>query len=84
MTDRLRVAVLCMAHDHLWGNLKDLCAAENADLVAGADPSPDLRRLFSESSGCQRTFEDFEELLEVEEPDAAFCFSSTAQHEPKR
>lgn len=80
MTDKPRIAVLGMAHDHLWGNLKDLCAAKDAELVGGADPSPDLRRLFCESSGCSKTFEDFEELLEAEKPDAVFGFSAPSQH----
>ena len=69
-----------MAHDHLWGNLKNLCAADDAELVGGADSNPELLRLFCESSGCRKTFENFEELLEAEEPDAAFVFSATAQH----
>ena len=54
MTEKLRIAVLGMAHDHLWGNLKELCAAHDAELVGGTDCNPGLR-LFCESSGCRRT-----------------------------
>ena len=80
MKAKSRIAVLGMAHDHLWGNLKDLCASEDAELVAGADPNPGLRKLFVESTGCERTHEDFEELLEAESPDAVYGFSATAHH----
>ena len=55
MTEKLRIAVLGMAHDHLWDNLKELCAAHEAELVGGADSNPGLRRLFCESSGCRWT-----------------------------
>ena len=40
MPDALRCAVLGMAHDHLWSNLKDLEALPGAELCAGADFNP--------------------------------------------
>ena len=80
VSGKARIAVLGMAHDHLWGNLKNLRGADGAELVAGADPNPNLRKLFGESTGCQRTYEDFEELLEAEKPDAVFVTNPNALH----
>jgi hypothetical protein len=35
--DRIRVAVVDMAHDHLWTNLDDLLKREDAELEGGPD-----------------------------------------------
>jgi len=80
MADKLRVAVLGLAHDHLWGNLKDLAELEGAELVAGADPNPVLREQFVERTGCDRVYDSYEVLLDEEEPDAIYGFSATALH----
>ena len=80
MADKLRIAALGMAHDHLWGNLKDLASLDDAELVAGADYNPLLRDRFKERTGCDRVYENYEELLDAEEPDAVFGFCATALH----
>ena len=46
MPSPLRIAVLGMAHDHLWGNLDDLIKNKRAELVAGTDPNPNLLEKF--------------------------------------
>ena len=51
MTDPIKVAVLGMAHDHLWGNLRELADQEGALLVGGADPNPVLQDRFRERTG---------------------------------
>ena len=51
MTDPIKVAVLGMAHDHLWSNLRELADQEGASLVGGADPNPVLQDRFRERSG---------------------------------
>ena len=80
MAERLRIAVLGMAHDHLWTNLRQLAELDGAELVAGADRNPDLLALFEERTGCQTVYEDYEALLEAEKPDAVFGFTATAHH----
>jgi predicted dehydrogenase len=69
-----------MAHDHLWANLRDLLAAEDAELAGGADPNPVLRQRFTERTGCDRTFSTYQELLNDAEPHAVLGFSATARH----
>jgi predicted dehydrogenase len=80
MTDRLRLAVCGMAHDHLWGNLRDLAERHDAELVAGADPSQTLRQRFVERTGVDRVYEDWDSMLEAERPDAVFGFCAPALH----
>jgi predicted dehydrogenase len=75
----IRVAVLGMAHDHLWTNLKQLDELEGAELVAGADADPRLLEQFAES-GCDATYDDYESLLDEVKPDAVFAFGATADH----
>ncbi|MFT5370318.1 MAG: putative dehydrogenase [Candidatus Latescibacterota bacterium] len=80
MADKLRVAVLGMAHDHVWTNLRELGELEGAELIAGADENADLRSQFTDKTGCGAVYDDFVTLLDKEKPDAVFCFTATAHH----
>ena len=80
MADPIRVAVLGMAHDHLQTNLRQLKEVAGAELVAGADPVEGLRAQFVEESGCKTVYDDYETLLDIEQPDAVFGFAATAHH----
>ena len=82
MTDPIKVAVLGMAHDHLWGNLKELADQEETLLVGGADPNPVLQDRFRERTGCNQVYGEYEALLDAQTPDAVFVFSATAHHAP--
>lgn len=80
MADQIRVAALGMAHDHLWTNLRQLGALDDATLVAGADDNAALRTEFTEKTGCKAVYDDYVTLLDKEKPDAVFCFTATAHH----
>lgn len=80
MADTIRIAVLGMAHDHLKTNLRQLGELAGAELVAGADPDEGLRGQFAEQTGCRAVYDDYEALLEQEQPDAVFGFTATAHH----
>ena len=80
MAERVKVAALGLAHDHVWSNLRALKALDNAVLVAGADGNAELREQFVEATGCELVYDDFEALLDNEEPDAVFVFTPTAHH----
>jgi predicted dehydrogenase len=75
MQSKLRVGVLGMTHDHLWGNLADLNASPLGDLVAAADPNPKLRDKAKEEFGCPRVFESYDELLATVEVDAVYVYA---------
>jgi predicted dehydrogenase len=74
MSDKLRVGVLGLSHDHVWGNLKALGEAEDGILVAAADPHPELRAQ-AEAIGCERVFEDYAQLLDGVKLDAGYIFA---------
>jgi predicted dehydrogenase len=72
---RLRVGVLGLSHDHVWGNLAVIAAGAQGALVAVAEPDPRLRaRLAREHSGVAALL-DYGALLERSDLDALLCFT---------
>ena len=51
---RLRVGVLGLSHDHVWGNLAALAEGDVGDLVVASDPDPDLRDRLARSLTIRR------------------------------
>lgn len=78
MTDKLRIGVLGMTHDHVWGNLNDLKQSSLGELVAAADPNEELLDKVQQTYGCDAIFEDYEELLDETELDAVYIFGDNA------
>ncbi|MBT5875300.1 MAG: Gfo/Idh/MocA family oxidoreductase [Candidatus Latescibacteria bacterium] len=76
----MRVAVLGMAHDHMWGNIDDLMNRPDVELVAGADPNAALLDRFRTYTDCDRLYDSYENLIDEVKPDAILCFSATAHH----
>jgi predicted dehydrogenase len=76
MPEKIRVAVLGLVHDHIWGNLDKFPDLEDVELVAAADPHEDLLEKFKEKTGAKRTYTDPAELLEKEELEAALVYGS--------
>ena len=73
---KVRIGVLGMTHDHVWGNLADLKNSSLGELVAAADPSEELRAQVQKELGCKKVFESYEELLEETELDAVYVFGA--------
>ena len=44
----LRVGILGLSHDHVWGNVAALAAAPHGRLVAASDADPRLRSLLEQ------------------------------------
>lgn len=80
MAEKLRIAALGLAHDHVWTNLRQLAELKDAELVAGAGENAALRTQFVEKTGCKAVYSDYETLLDKEKPDAVFGFTATAHH----
>ena len=74
MTEKLRIGVLGMTHDHVWGNLKDLNASDLGELVAAADPNEELLDQVKKQYSCPKVYDSYEELLEEETLDAVYVF----------
>jgi predicted dehydrogenase len=72
---RLRVGVLGLSHDHVWGNLAAVHAGEHGRLVAAGEPDPELRERFRKLYGGVAVHETFDALLERRDIDAVLVFS---------
>jgi predicted dehydrogenase len=75
---KLRIGVLGMTHDHIWGNLRDLKQSPLGELVAAADPNQELLDKIQQEYGCPNVFEDYAEMLEEVELDAVYIFGDNA------
>lgn len=78
MSDRIRIGVLGLAHDHVWDNLPALTAHADAELVAAADRDEQLRTRFS-SEFDRPVFSDPLELLDSSGIDAVYVFASNSE-----
>lgn len=74
----LRVGVLGMTHDHIWGNLADLKRSNLGTLVAAADPNEELLEKAQRDYECPEVYEDYMEMLEEVELDAVYVFGDNA------
>ena len=74
MTNKLRIGVLGMTHDHVWGNLKDLNASALGELVAAADPNEELLNKAKTQYNCPTVYDSYEDMLEEESLDAVYVF----------
>lgn len=73
--NRLRVGVLGLSHDHVWGNLAALAAGEQGALAAVAEPDPRLRERLAREHGGAAALTDFAALLERRDLDCVLCFT---------
>ncbi len=78
MSETLRIGVLGLIHDHVWSNLAALADCDRAELVAASDPNLPLTARVSREYGC-RTYSTHRELLDSEQLDAVYVFSSNAE-----
>jgi predicted dehydrogenase len=74
MANKLRIGVLGMTHDHVWGNLKELNASTLGELVAAADPNEELLNKVKQQYNCPTVYDSYEDLLEEETLDAVYIF----------
>lgn len=73
---KLRIGVLGLHHDHVWGNLEELARLESeAELVGAADPHSELREQYGALHG-GTVVSAYEELLDREPLDAVYVFGS--------
>jgi predicted dehydrogenase len=77
MAEKYRIGILGLTHDHIWGNLDELSAIDNAELVAVADPNQPLLAKAEDAHGCT-TYADHEEMLDHETLDGVYIYSDNA------
>lgn len=78
MSDKLRIGILGLTHDHIWGNLRDLNASTLGDLVAAADPNAELLDKIQNEYNCPQVFDSYETMLDEVALDAVYVFSDNA------
>lgn len=71
----LRVGVLGLSHDHIWPNLRALAAGSVGELVAVAEPDPELRARLADEHGAVETHTSYDDLLERGDLDAVFVYA---------
>ncbi len=77
MSKTYRIGVAGLTHDHVWGNLENITATENAELAAVADPNQLLTdRATSEHGGT--AYRDWPEMLDRESLDIVYVFTDNA------
>ena len=75
-SQRIRVGVLGLSHDHIWTNLERLVQLDTAELVGAAEPDPGLREKFRQRFGDKVIVEEFDALLDGNHGlQAVFVFS---------
>ncbi|MGD2176028.1 MAG: Gfo/Idh/MocA family oxidoreductase, partial [Candidatus Brocadiaceae bacterium] len=76
MAETIRVGVLGLVHDHIWGNLNHVKELDQIELVGAADSHEDQLEKFTEATGIENTFSDYGELLDAEPLDAVFAYGT--------
>jgi predicted dehydrogenase len=72
---QLRVGILGLDHDHVWGTVAALAAGNVGRLVAAADPDPRLRERLRGLDGGAALHDDHGALLDRRDLDAVLVFA---------
>jgi len=76
-----RLAVVGLDHDHVWGLLEDIAKEPEAELVAIADPHPELvERARKRVPTSVRFFSDYVKMLDEAKPEAVIVATENDKH----
>src|SRR5437763_10472303 len=75
---KLRFGIAGMTSDHVWSMGDGLAALPEVEMVAGAEPYPELRERAAQQWSLQRTYEEHGAMLEREELDAILVCGDNA------
>ena len=78
MTEKIKVGILGLTHDHVWGNLNELNKSPLGSLTAAADPHPELREKLRAEYGDIPLFEDYGAMLDQVSLDAVYLYADNA------
>ncbi len=70
----IRIGILGLTHDHIWGNLDDLNNTSTGKLVAAADPNGPLLEKIRDEYGCGQVFDSYESMLDEAGLDAVYVY----------
>ncbi len=79
--NKTRLAVVGLDHDHVWGLLKDIAQEPDAELVAIADPHPELvERARKQVPASVKFFDDDVKMLDEAKPEAVIVTTANNRH----
>jgi predicted dehydrogenase len=80
-TTQVRIAIVGLNHDHVWGILKDIAGEKDAQLVAIEESDSALvTRAKSRVPASVKFFDDFVKMLDDVKPDAVIATTSNDRH----
>jgi predicted dehydrogenase len=78
---KTRLAIVGLDHDHVWGLLEDFPKEPEAELVAIADPHPDLvAKAKARVPASVKFYSDYVKMLDEEKPDAVIVTTENDKH----
>jgi len=78
---KTRIAIIGLDHDHVWGLLKDIAGEPDADLIAIADPHPELvSKAKAQVSATVKLYSDYVRMLDEARPEAAIVTTANDRH----
>jgi len=80
-TSKTKLAVVGLDHDHVWGLLRDIAKEPNAQLVAIADPHPELvGKAKKQVPADVKFFFDYVKMLDEMKPEAVIVTTANNRH----
>ncbi len=80
-TERTRLAIVGLDHDHVWGILKTIADEPQAELVAIADPHPELvERAKARVPESVKFYSDYLKMLDEAKPEAVIVTTENDRH----
>jgi predicted dehydrogenase len=78
---KTRLAIVGLDHDHVWGLLHDILSESDAELVAVADPHPELvARAKARVPASVAFYDDYVKMLDEAKPDAVIITTENDKH----
>jgi predicted dehydrogenase len=78
---KTRIAIVGLDHDHVWGLLHDVAGEPDADLVAIAEPNPELvSKAKSQVPTTVRFYDDYVRMLDEAKPQVVFVTTANDRH----
>jgi predicted dehydrogenase len=78
---KTRVAIVGLDHDHVWGLIKTVASEPNAELVAIADPHPELvEKAKAQVPSGVKLYADYVQMLDEAKPEAVIVTTANNLH----
>src|SRR6266576_1441714 len=79
--DKIRVAVVGLDHDHVWGLLGDLASDPQADFVGIAESNPELvSKAKAQVPSGVKFYSDYVRMLDAAKPQAVIITTENDKH----